>query len=220
MNPSHSDNPATARRRWLSPSAVFRPRIQEIAKKVWHGLRGLFWTFLVLVLVAALMESVGPWVGDQYQDWSEGDPYLKVWVNPEVRAYYGPGDKAYGNTIPGFHLSQADARNAGYRSTNPWGVGYGRSARPLRTKTQLEPFAQSRLSWGDGSLSLYLDNKSDWEITEVTIWISKESGPRKTYRLTGHAMPKSEVVFQISGADSPEGKKWQWGFSKVKGFPQ
>lgn len=140
-------------------------------------------------------------------------------MNPEAKVYYAPGAQAYGNTVPGFYLSQAEARNAEYRSTNTWGIGYGTSERPIRTKTNLNQLSKSGLSWTEGNVTLNLDNKSDWEITEVTISISLEGGPEKTYRLFGHSLPKSKDLFQASIGDSPNGRKWTWDFLKVKGFP-
>jgi len=193
--------------------------MEKAAKNVGSKLVVVVGWLILIVAGASLLEYVRPWAQDQYENWIEGDPYLKVWVNPEARVYYGPGDKAYGNTLPGFYLSQADARSVGYRSTNSWDIGYGRSARPLRTKFEMDPFAESKLSWIDGDVTLYLRNKSNWEIREVTVWVSVESRPQRTYRLTGQAMPKSEAVFALSGSDSPDGRKWSWGFSKIRGFP-
>ena len=201
---------------------TFRARIETTAKEVASRFAVAAVWLVLLGLGFALFEQVEPWARDQYENWIEGDPYLKVWVNPEAKVYYAPGDKAFGNTLPGFYASQADARSAGYKSTNAWDVGFGTSARPLRTNTDVRPFADSGLSWTDGSVTLYLHNNSEWEIRDVTIWISVESGPQKTYRLTGQAMPKTEAVLQLFVTDSPGERKkvmWSWGFSKVRGFP-
>jgi hypothetical protein len=110
---------------------------------------------------------VVPWAQDEYLNWVEGDPYLKVWVNPQAQVYYDPGAQAYGNTIPGFYLSQADARDAGHRSTSRWNdvfdplvslnVGLGWPPRSLRTYRDLTPFGESRLSWTEGAGTIDLD---------------------------------------------------------------
>jgi hypothetical protein len=103
---------------------------------------------------------VVPWAHDEYLNWVDGDPYLKVWVNPEARVYYGPGAQAYGNTVPGFYVSQAEAREAGHQSTSRWNdlltplsgvnVGLGVSPQPFQRHSDLGRFRESTLAWMTG----------------------------------------------------------------------
>lgn len=198
-------------------SRSWREQLRTSARKIGGQLaRGIAW-IVGIVICLSVLQQVQPWAQDWWENWVDGDPYLKVWVNPEAKVYYAPGDTAFGNTLPGFYLSQAEARRSGYKSMKSWGWGYGTSARPLKTLTDLASLSDSQLSWTSGSVVLYLHNNSNLEIRELTIWVSEESGPRHTYHLTGQAAPKSQSTWPTSTAEVPSGKKWTWGFVKVRG---
>jgi len=154
----------TGPQRQASTPPPIRGRFQTRAVSLGYTLGALA---IIMVPLAVLLgvgiaaePYVRPWAEDTYLNWIEGDPYLKVWVNPEARVYYGPGAEEYGNTVPGFYLSQAEARNVGYQSTSAWNdlpgpfatlnIGLGASARPLKTHWDLAPFDRSTLSWSGG----------------------------------------------------------------------
>src|SRR5206468_3321142 len=105
---------------------------------------------LVIVITLSELQQTQLWEEDWRDNWVAGDPYLKVWANPETKVYYAPSDTAFGNTVPGFYLSQAEARRTGYKSTSIWGWGYGTNPKPLKTLTNLASMSGSRLSWTAG----------------------------------------------------------------------
>jgi hypothetical protein len=199
-------------------SGSWGDQLRKSGVKVGRKLAQAIAWFVAIVIVIGVLELVAPWAEDHWDNWVAGDPYLKVWVNPEAKVYYGPGATAFGNTVPGFYLSQAEARSKGYKSTSAWGLGYGTNPRPIKTLTDLAPLSSSTLSWTPYSVVLHLNNNSDLEIREVTIWVSEESGPRHTYLLTGQAASKSQSTWQSPTNDIPSKKKWTWGFARVRGI--
>src|SRR5262245_22870095 len=102
LTTSSSDLPA-------SPATRFRREMVRLGENVLSFAA----LFVLLVLVVGAWDIarpyVMPWAEDQYLNWVDGDPYLKVWVNPDAQVYYPPSASAYGNTIPGLYLSQAEA---------------------------------------------------------------------------------------------------------------
>jgi hypothetical protein len=206
----------------LKPLTAILAKTLDITRKTWVILSKVFYAAILIFVIGVIWTAIGPWIEDRYYNLKEGDPYLKVWINPEVKTYYCPGDNSYGSTIPGYYSSQAEARQVGYHSAKAYGLGCGDPARPLRTFPALKDigaaFGKSTAHWSNGVFYVFLDNRSEWEITEVSVNVTLESGKPITYRLTGRALPKSPATFQSYVEKSPEGKKWRWNFEAIKGF--
>jgi hypothetical protein len=164
-------------------------------------------------------------IENTYHESKEGDPFLKIWVNPAVRIYYCPGDQAFGNTVPGFYATQKEARASGYKTNSFWGSGCGTAARPLRTynpvyrlwrtdyTVSLVP-AKTVGARFDG-LILAFQNRSGWEFVEITIWVLDHSGSKQYFALPGSALPFRQTDFNFPSGIAPA----DWGIYKLRGYP-
>jgi hypothetical protein len=182
------------------------------------------WGCLVALLVIGVLVAVlDAWLHEPILDWWEGNGDLKVWINPNARVYYCPGEMEYGNTEPGFFTTQLQARFDGYRSSRSWNVGCGTAARATRTlHSALIGRVKGRANWySSGLFTTSIKNETDWDLTEVRVWVSRRDGKKESKTFLCLIGPQAETT--ITGTldlqHEPPDSEWQWNIAKIRGHP-